>query len=444
MTQIQLVRLHPGQASVVAGRKRFNVLMCGRRFGKTSLGLDLAINAMLDGRKVGWFAATYKILNPAFDELEAMLRGVPGFRKSETERWLRLPNGGEVECWSMDTPDPGRSRKYHDAILDECGMVPELWNIWNRAIRPTLADYRGTAWFFGTPKDKGDFPSFYDKGQGDDPEWVSWNLPTSANPFISADEIEAMRREMPDVDFRREVLGEAVDIGDHPIGKDKIAACVAPLSSKPAVVFGVDLARAVDFTACIGLDEAGAVCRLDRWKTPWGLTKQKLETEIGNRIAYIDSTGVGDPVVEDLQRAGVRAVANVFTARFKQQMVEDLIVAIQRGQIRFPAGWLVAELNALRAEKTAFGTRYAAPSGSEMHDDGVMALALAWRAYRKTYHPPKEPKDLPVKQDHRAPHFNPETGAFDRMSPDDALHKLLGYGQRPPLGVNGRIRPRSR
>lgn len=431
--------LHAGQESVVAGAKRFNVLMCGRRFGKTALGKDIAITRALEGRKVGWFAATYKILNPAFDELEAVLRQVPGFQKSETERWLRLPNGGEIECWSMDTPDPGRSRHYHDAILDECGMVPELWNIWNRAIRPTLADYRGTGWFFGTPKDVGDFPSFYDKGQSDDPEWVSWNLPTSANPFISPEEIESMRREMPELDFRREVLGEAVDTGDHPIGKDKIAACIAPLSGKPAVVFGVDLARAVDFTVNVGLDENATVCKLDRWKTPWGLTKQRLETEIGNKLAYMDSTGVGDPVVEDLQRAGVRAVANVFTARFKQQMVEDLIVAIQRGQIKFPKGWLVAELNSLRAEKTAVGTRYAAPKGSDIHDDGVMALALAWRGYRKTYHPPKPEKIVEVKRDDRAPHFNFKKGEFDRVDPLQALDKIMRQGQRPPLGAGANL-----
>ena len=89
MNQIELVKLHPGQASVVAGARRFNVLMCGRRFGKTALGKDIAITRALAGRKVGWFAATYKILNPAFDELEAVLRGIPGFKKSETERWLQ-------------------------------------------------------------------------------------------------------------------------------------------------------------------------------------------------------------------------------------------------------------------------------------------------------------------------------------------------------------------
>jgi hypothetical protein len=418
---------------VVDEATRFNVLMCGRRFGKTALGIDLAVNRMLAGRTVGWFAATYKILNPAFDELEAILRTVPGFRKSESERWMRVGDG-EIECWSMDTPDPGRSRKYHDAILDECGMVPELWNIWNRAIRPTLADYRGGAWFLGTPKDAGDFPSFYEKGQMGDADWKSWNLPTAANPFILPEEIEAMRQEMPDIDFRREVLGEAVETGDHPIGKQHIQNCIGELSKDVPVAYGVDLARAVDFTAYVGLDKEARVCRLDRWKTPWGLTKARLEADIGSVMTYADSTGVGDPVVEDLQRSGMRVKGKVFTARVKQQMVERLIAAIQQRRITFPKGWLVAELNALRATKTAFGTRYAGPDGSDIHDDGVMALALAWNAYTDTYHVPREQPVPESKLEGRAPHFNGQTGKFERVDSMQVLEKLLGQGRRPPLG----------
>lgn len=436
-TVIRLRPLHAGQRGVVGERTRFNVLMCGRRFGKTALGIDLAVEAALAGRKVGWFAATYKILNPAFDELEAILKTVPGFKKSESERWLRVGDG-EIECWSMDTPDPGRSRKYHEAILDECGMVPELWNIWNRAIRPTLADYRGGAWFLGTPKDVGDFPSFYEKGQLGETDWKSWNLPTSANPYILAEEIEAMRQEMPDVDFRREVLGENVDTGNHPIGLDHIEGCTGPLTVGPPVAFGVDLARAVDFTAYVGLDKDAKVCRLDRWKTPWGLTKGRLEADIGQVYTYADSTGVGDPVVEDLQRAGMRVKGKVFSAKVKQQMVERLIAAIQQRRITFPRGWLTAELKALRATKTAYGTRYAGPDGSDIHDDGVMALALAWNAYSDTYHVPTVKPPIESKLEGRAPHFNGKTGKFDRVDSMQALEKMLGAGQRPPLGYRPR------
>ena len=384
---VTLRRRHPGQQVVVDGASRFNVAMCGRRFGKTALGIDLCVEGMLRGETWGWFAPTYKILNPAWGELVGVLQGVPGFKKMEQDRIITLPTGGSVECWSLDTPDPGRSRKYHGIVVDEAGMVVTLRAIWNSALRATLADYAeypSRAWFFGTPKDVSrDFHLLYKLGQGEghDPEWASFNLPMAANPFISAKEIEQMRRTMPEADFRREVLGEMVDTGDHPIGLDAIAACVGSLSEAEPLVWGVDLARAVDFTVAVGLDAGGHVCRLERWKLPWWQTKDRLKRMLGNQVAYIDSTGVGDPIVEDLQRAGVRAQGMVFSARSKQQWVEGLIAAIQQQRVRYPDGWLRNELDILTAQKHAGGTRYSAPEGPDFHDDGVMALALAWQGY---------------------------------------------------------------
>ncbi len=43
MAHIQVQKLHESQRRVVAEAKRFNVLMCGRRFGKTTLGIDRVV-----------------------------------------------------------------------------------------------------------------------------------------------------------------------------------------------------------------------------------------------------------------------------------------------------------------------------------------------------------------------------------------------------------------
>ena len=147
----------------------------------------------------------------------------------------------------------------------------------------------------------------------------------------------------------------------------------------------------------MGLDAGGQVCRLERWRGPWGTTKSRLDAMLGTTIAYIDSTGVGDPIVEDLQRLGKRVQPSVFSARSKQQWVEGMIAGIQQHRLRYPAGWLVAELIALTAERTAMGTRYSAPEG--LHDDGVMALALGWHGYSQSGYAkipkPEDPGKLP-------------------------------------------------
>jgi len=389
---IKLRPRHSGQLRVIAGARRFNVLMCGRRFGKTALGTDLAANDALDGLRVAWFAPSYKLLDEVWRELVALLAGIPGAKKNEQQKWMSLPTGGVIECWTLESGDDvARGRAYDSAYIDEAGLVPQLLAIWSAAIRPTLADREGTAWFLGTPKGRGDFSTMFDWGQSPDyPEWSSWRMSTLDNPFIPPSEIEAMARELPDAVYRQEILGEPMDDADHPIGLIAVAECVGELSTAPPVIWGVDLARAVDYTVAIGLDAEGRVCHFDRWQSPWGLTRDRLTQLLGRKVwARVDSTGVGDPIVEDLQRNGCQVEAVTLSAKSKQNAVERLISAIQQRRIRYPDGLIRGELDMLTAERTAYGVRYQAAPGR--HDDCVIALALAVEGWHAAgYSTPKE------------------------------------------------------
>lgn len=381
--EVALRTLHPGQQQILAQRKRFNVLMCGRRFGKTAFGEDLADNAALDGLSVGWFAPTYKLLDEAWRALRTTLSPIPGIRANATQMRIELPTNGVIEGWSLEGGDDvARGRKYHLVIIDEAGLVPGLLRIWYAAIRPTLADYEGEAWLLGTPKGIGDFSTCYDYGQSPDyPEWASWRMTTRDNPYIKPTEIDAMKREMPAAIFEQEVEGKPIDDANHPIGLQAIAACVGPLSTKPPVVYGLDLAKSVDYTVLLGLDEDGKVCRFDRFQHPWGLTRGTLGTMMDKKIwTRADSTGVGDPMVEELQRDGYPVEGIVLNARNKQQAVETLIAAIQQKQITFPDGHIKAELYSLTCERTAYGIRYEALEGR--HDDCVIALAFAVEGWK--------------------------------------------------------------
>jgi hypothetical protein len=90
-----------------------------------------------------------------------------------------------------------------------------------------------------------------------------------------------------------------------------------------------------------------------------------------------DATGVGDPVVERLQRtADSHIQAFKFTPSSKQQLMEGLAVAIQSHDIGIPdRGLIMQELEDFEYEYTRTGVRYTCPSG--LHDDCVDALALA-------------------------------------------------------------------
>ena len=371
---VTLPRPHTGQKEVMDTAGRWNVVCCGRRFGKTTLGQILASEELLRGGKVGWFAPTYRFSSEAWRFFDSTFRPA-AVSINRSEMRIELLTGGILDVWSLDNPDSGRGRKYSLVIIDEAGIIRDLEQSWNGTIRPTLTDYRGSAWMLGTPKGRGYFFRLFGKGEVGDNDWKSWRLPTLNNPFMPAEEVESARRDLPPEVFAQEYEGVPADDGGNPFSMAAIADCIAPVSNLKPVVWGVDLAKSHDYTVAIGLDETGSVCRLERWQGAWKMTEKKLSAMIGNDFAIVDSTGVGDPVVETLQQTCENVQGFNFSSRSKQQIMEGLAIAIQSAEITFPDGWLRTELEAFEFTYTRTGVRYEAPSGS--HDDGVCALALA-------------------------------------------------------------------
>ena len=117
----------------------------------------------------------------------------------------------------------------------------------------------------------------------------------------------------------------------------------------------------------------------------WPLQKKRIVSLSNTTDAYflIDSTGVGDPILDDLKNEGVRCEGFKFTNSSKAQLVEGLEIAIEEQNIGLPEeDVLLNELKAFSYEVTRSGNmRYSAPSG--LHDDCVMALGLAWQATKQ-------------------------------------------------------------
>ena len=89
------------------------------------------------------------------------------------------------------------------------------------------------------------------------------------------------------------------------------------------------MAKSVDWTWGVALDDRGAVCRSERWQSPWEETLKRIVKHTGEIPALVDSTGVGDAIIEFLARAGSNFEGFKFTSSSKQQLMERLSVAIQ-------------------------------------------------------------------------------------------------------------------
>jgi phage FluMu gp28-like protein len=366
------------------------VVNCGRRWGKTVLGVDLAVDVALgdeetDGLPVGWFAPTYKLLAEPWAEAKTILADVIE-SKNESLRQLRLVTGGTLDFWSLDDGDAGRGRKYARVVIDEAAMSRNLEAAWNNAIRPTLADYRGDAWMFSTPKGHNFFWKAYTFGQDDaQPEWRSWSMPTSTNPYIDKEEIEAARSELPELVFAQEFLAEFLADGGsifRGVGAaiDKGRKANEPPKEGASYALGVDVARVEDFTVICVLDASGRQVYFERFnQISWERAVSAIArvAKLYNCPAYLDSTGVGDPIHEQCRKAGVSVRPYAFTNASKESLIDNLAIAIERGEVRLmDVAVQTSELLAYQYEVTpSRNVRMNAPPG--MHDDTCIALALA-------------------------------------------------------------------
>lgn len=368
--RIELPTPHINQQQILNADKRFVVVMCGRRFGKSELSQILIIKEALNGGQVAYITPTYKLAQVFFERLTKVLP----FKNNIQKLKIYCPNEGSIEFFTGERLDNLRGRKFHLVIIDEAAFISDLEDGWNNSIRPTLTDFEGRAVFLSTPRGKNFFYSLFMK-QGEN-DWQSFKFSTYDNPHINPREIDEARIQLPEVVFNQEYLADPAENSANPFGNAFIKRCIKPISAQPIVCYGIDLAKSVDFTVIVGLDNNGNVAYFDRFQLDWHNTKETIK-RLPPAPIIVDSTGVGDPILEDLIREGVNIEGLKFTSQSKQQLMEGLASAIQQGRIGFPEGVIVDELDVFEYQFTANGVRYSAPSG--FHDDCVMALALAWQ-----------------------------------------------------------------
>ena len=343
--------------------------------------LSLAWNDTAPGGAYWWVAPVYTQARMAMDRVRKwLLQADPKktiWDSHDTERWIELPSKCRIYFRSADDPDTLYGEDVRAVVVDEATRCKE--GAWH-AVRSTLTATRGPARVIGNVRGRKNW--VHQLAQRADSKEVASHKLTAydavAGGIIDAAEIESAKRDLPEAVFRELYLAEPADDGGNPFGIPAIARCaVASESTDPPVVWGVDLAKSHDWTVAVALDNDSRVCQLHRWQADWGQTKTRLLALIGGIPALVDSTGVGDAIVEDLQRESGSIAGFKFTAQSKQQIMEGLAATIQQGGIQFPDGWLRDELEAFEFEYSKSGVRYCAPVG--MHDDGVCALALAVR-----------------------------------------------------------------
>lgn len=373
---------------------RFKVACIGRRGGKTEFALNEGIRQAVKRPGRYWYVApSYRQAKQiAWQRLKQLLRNDPLWVPNEQALSLTHPAmQTALELRGADNEDSLRGVGLGGAILDEVGMMKP--NVWPEIIRPMLADAQGWALFIGTPKGKNHFHELFAEA-ADRPDWARWQYPTAVNRFIAPEEIAQMQAEMPQRLFEQEVLAQFLD-DESGVFRKLLQARVGTLAAPVAgrfYVMGVDLGKTQDFTVLTVMDslERGVVAQQRFQHLPWGEQKVRIQALAGrynHALCYVDATGVGDPVVEDLQAGGVSCEPVRFTEPLKRQLVENLMLALEQRLVTYPAA-----LDVLHQELGDFGyhlgergrVTYGAPEGK--HDDAVISFALAVWGLRPYLH----------------------------------------------------------
>jgi phage FluMu gp28-like protein len=374
--------LAPYQLLALFGPERYGLIEASTKVGKTTAAMVWLTEQALQSpphRNFWWVAPIRDQAKVVFRRLkQALPRGI--YHSHETELTLTLRNGAVLWFKGADHPDALFGEDVYAAVIDEATRVKE--EAWH-AVRSTLTATEGPIRIIGNVKGRRNWAyHLARKAQSGAPNMAYAKVichDAVQAGFLSASEVEDARQQLPDAVFRELYLAEPSDDAGNPFGLATIRRCIGPLSAQRPVAWGWDLGKSQDWTVGIGLDIQGRVAGFERFQLPWEETIAAIVRVTRSTPALVDSTGVGDPILEALQIRG-RDVSGrfegfKFSSTSKQQLMEGLAVAIQQQQLQFPEGVIVDELEAFEYEYTRTGVRYAAPSG--LHDDAVCALALA-------------------------------------------------------------------
>jgi phage FluMu gp28-like protein len=227
-------------------------------------------------------------------------------------------------------------------------------------------------------------------GQNKQNGYASWTAPTKANPnpmIRNAYELAKVR--LPERTFSQEWDAMFIE-GGTIFRKVRDASTLKPLEKGEdgaQYVIGVDWGRSNDATVFSVLDVTSkSQVYMDRMTdTDYASQRSRLMalSERFNTAHIIaESNSMGQPNIEAMQNMGAYVTAFTTTNATKANIIQALELAFERGEISLLDNELqITELMSYQSEKLPSGLiRYSSPDG--LHDDTVMALALAWSGTR--------------------------------------------------------------
>jgi hypothetical protein len=367
------------------------IIVWNRRSGKDKVCFNFMIKKAFE--KVGtyfYFLPTYSLAKKViWDNIDndgfKMLDHIPKElikSSNSVEQKIELINGSIIQLIGADEfKKGGVGTNCVGAVFSEYSITsPEAWQY----VSPILAVNGGWAIFNFTPRGMNHAFTLLNQFK-ENPKWFTQILTVNETKVLSPEALEEERANNPQDFFEQEYYCKFVE-GAGQFFK-RINDCLIEETEgyipTHKYQMGVDLAKYQDYTVITIIDlNTFSVLKQERFnQIDWNLQKAKIEAiyhKYGKPLIYMDSTGVGDPIYEDLFKKGLRVESYKFTEASRRDLLMNLALKLEQGKISIPDNEILkAELQSFHYEiKGENGkTKLVVPEG--LHDDTVMSLALA-------------------------------------------------------------------
>ena len=420
--------LHPGQVAVLQNLKRFNYVIAGRRWRKTTTWVQRLIEVALQGEPSMWVSPTFDGTRIAWQEMMQSLGQLA--MANQTNHEMQPLGRGIIRFRSSDQPNNMRGWAAKHIVMDEFTFQDP--DVWNGILQPMLRESHGQAYFSGTPNGLGYwFTEFMQAKERENSQ--TWQIPTLGmmiehgtlirvphpyeNPTIAFEEMQEAYTSMSERWFRQEFMAEflsddlTVFPGVEAISTLETASPYDRNREGHVYALGCDWGRSRDSSIFSVMDMTAYPAEQVEMVSIRGASVQaqlaKLEavhTRWHPRYFVAEANTLGAPII-DLVRAtpwGRNIRPYTMTNASKDEVIQALALGIERQLLRLLNNpTQKRELQSYQSVQLVGGSyRYSAPNGQ--HDDTVIALALAyWPIYQAMKYrlPDRAPMETPALTD---------------------------------------------
>lgn len=298
-----------------------------------------------------------------------------------TELKVELINGSIIQLIAADEfKKSGVGTNPIGVVFSEFSITnPEAWKF----VSPILAVNGGWAIFNFTPRGMNHAWQLWQQYKNND-KWFIELLTVEDTKVLVGDALEEERRNNPQDFFEQEYYCKFIEGAGQFFKRISDNLIEETETIEPGHIYqmGVDLAKYQDYTVITLIDlNTFNVLKQERFnQIDWNLQKAKIEAlyhKYGKPLIYMDSTGLGDPIYDDLLKRGLRVESYKFTEQSRKDLLVNLALKLEQGIIKIPDNEILkAELQSFRYELTENGKiKIVVPEG--LKDDAVFSLALA-------------------------------------------------------------------